>query len=114
MFNREVYEKCGGFDVKLDALEDWDLWIRYALKYPFKFVKKTTSIYRVPGIREDVDKRTEFLTSYLDIVRSKYKNEKVDADMNDVIDFYQHIASLSSNPTAVRLAKIKKIIKGDK
>ena len=34
--------------------------------------------------------------------------------MNDVIDFYQHIASLSSNPTAVRLAKIKKIIKGDK
>lgn len=114
MFNREVYEKCGGFDVKLDALEDWDLWIRYALKYPFKFVKKTTSIYRVPGIREDVDKRTEFLTSYLDIVRSKYKNEKVDADMNDVIDFYQHIANLSSNPTAVRLAKIKKIIKGDK
>ena len=114
MFNKEVYEKCGGFDEKLDALEDWDLWIRYALKYPFKYIKRTTSIYRVPGSKEEVAKRTDFLSSYLDMVRSKYINEKVDTDMKDVIDFYEHISNISSNPLAVRIAKIKKIIKRGK
>lgn len=111
MFDREVYEKCGGFDEELDALEDWDLWIKYSLEYPFKYVKRTTSIYRVPAQEKDAKNREGFLNSYLDKVREKYKNKIVKANMQDVIDFYQYATLLSLSPTAARLEKIKKILK---
>lgn len=111
MFNREVYEKCGGFDEKLDALEDWDLWIRYALEYPFKFIKKTTSIYRVPGDIKEVQKRGEFLNSYLETVREKHKNSIAKTTMSDVEDFYSYVVSLNSNRVTNILSIIKKIIK---
>lgn len=48
MFDRQLYEKYGGFDENLDKLEDWDLWLRYALKEPFHFVDKVTSVYYTP------------------------------------------------------------------
>ncbi|MDR0851656.1 MAG: glycosyltransferase family 2 protein, partial [Clostridiales Family XIII bacterium] len=31
LFERELFEKYGGLDPQLDLLEDWDLWVRYAL-----------------------------------------------------------------------------------
>lgn len=49
MFCREVYESQGGFDESLTVLEDWDLWVRYATRYAFRYVEKTTSIYRTPA-----------------------------------------------------------------
>lgn len=48
MFARTLYEDYGGFDEKLDVLEDWDLWLRYALEHPFVFTDKVTSIYYTP------------------------------------------------------------------
>lgn len=32
MFQKSLYEEYGGFDEKLDNLEDWDLWVRYSQK----------------------------------------------------------------------------------
>lgn len=49
LFSRDFYEKQGGFNTELDVLEDWDLWIRYALEAPFLYVPKTTSQYRTPA-----------------------------------------------------------------
>lgn len=111
MFSKKVYEKCGGFDEELDALEDWDLWIRYGLEFPFKFVKKTTSIYRVPGDAKEVEKRSKFLNSYLEIVREKHKDDIANIKMQDVIKFYEYINIRSVNQTAIRIEKIKKILK---
>lgn len=48
MFSRELYEELGGFDEKLDILEDWDIWVRYSMKTDFIYVDKITSLYRVP------------------------------------------------------------------
>jgi GT2 family glycosyltransferase len=48
LFKRELYEKYGGFDLEMDFLEDWNLWSRYALHAVFKFVPKTTSMFRTP------------------------------------------------------------------
>ena len=114
MFSKEVYDKCGGFDENLDALEDWDLWLRYGLEYPFKFVKKTTSIYRVPGDKKEIVKRAEFLNSYLDKVREKHENKIVETKMQDVIDFCKYISFLNQNSTSTRIEKIKKILKRGK
>ena len=114
MFDREVYEKCGGFDEELDALEDWDLWIRYSLKYPFKYVRRTTSIYRVPGVVNDIKNRGEFLNSYLEKVREKHKNEKIDATMEDIENFNSYLIYLNTKPYVARIEKIKKIFKRGK
>lgn len=48
MFERAVYESCGGFDESMDMLEDWDLWLRYALQYDFLHVEEITSVYYTP------------------------------------------------------------------
>jgi GT2 family glycosyltransferase len=49
LFKRELYESYGGFDEELEMLEDWNLWTRYTLENEFKFIDKTTSLYRVPA-----------------------------------------------------------------
>jgi GT2 family glycosyltransferase len=52
LFRRECYERHGGFDAGLEALEDWDLWLRYSADGAFRRVEKVTSLYRIPA---DVD-----------------------------------------------------------
>jgi GT2 family glycosyltransferase len=49
IFKRELYEKRGGFDTELDQLEDWNLWLRYGYGNQFKYIPKTTSIFRTPA-----------------------------------------------------------------
>ena len=49
LFCRALYKKWGGFNVDLDLLEDWHLWLRYGFGANFKYIPKTTSLYRVPA-----------------------------------------------------------------
>lgn len=71
MFSRAVYEELGGLDERMDALEDWDLWVRYASRYAFWQVKKTTSVYRVPADREADGRRQKALDDALAAARHK-------------------------------------------
>ena len=52
MFRRSAYDRLGGFNEALDLLEDWNLWARYAQHGNFSFVRKLTSLYRIPGDEE--------------------------------------------------------------
>lgn len=61
IFKRKLYEELGGFDESMEYLEDWHLWVKYGLKYDFKFVEKTTSLYRVPFSLSERDKRKSLL-----------------------------------------------------
>lgn len=87
MFDREVYQNVGNINEKMDALEDWDFWLRCSLKYRFKFIKKTTSIYRVPYITKNVDERNKFLSEPLNEVRKKYSDVKLEITSKDVIEY---------------------------
>lgn len=49
LFHRRLYEQWGGFEVDMDQLEDWNLWLRYGHGATFKYVAKTTSLFRVPA-----------------------------------------------------------------
>ena len=49
LFKRELYAERGGFDTRLDALEDWNLWQRYAYGNRFVYVPKVTSQFRTPA-----------------------------------------------------------------
>lgn len=61
------------FDPEMDALEDWDFWMRLALTRRFQFVDKTTSLYRVPQDAAQVEKRRQILMRAEQIVREKQK-----------------------------------------
>lgn len=73
MFEKTLFENHGGFDESLDALEDWDLWVRYSLYTDFKYVKKTTSLYRVPFDSTQNADRQAKLDEALKVVREKHK-----------------------------------------
>ncbi|UXY15535.1 glycosyltransferase [Chitiniphilus purpureus] len=49
LFHRRLYERWGGFELDMEMLEDWNLWLRYGFGASFKYVPKTTSIFRVPA-----------------------------------------------------------------
>ncbi|SDK24036.1 glycosyltransferase family 2 protein [Microbulbifer yueqingensis] len=61
IFKRDLYDQFGGFDIEMDALEDWDLWVRYTSDSPFKYVEKTTSLFRTPYDRNERMRRHETL-----------------------------------------------------
>lgn len=43
---REVYENLGAFDRRLNAMEDWEMWIRIANSYPIAISNKVLAQYR--------------------------------------------------------------------
>lgn len=90
MFEKELFEQYGGLDESLDALEDWDLWVRYSLHTDFDCVEKTTSIYRVPKIREINAKRQKDLDDALIVVREKHKGYIQTASVYDLATMYQN------------------------
>lgn len=59
------------FDTQMNALEDWDFWIRLALTNQFQFVDKTTSLYRVPHDAAQEEKRREILVRAEQAVKKK-------------------------------------------
>lgn len=76
LFRRKLYEKYGGFDERLDVLEDWDLWLRYASEEQFVYVPKTTSQYRVHASAAINAERQKELDAAYTTVQSKYRNAK--------------------------------------
>jgi len=49
LFRRSLFERLGGLDPNLDALEDWDLWLRYSAGKDFLALDAVTSTYRLPA-----------------------------------------------------------------
>jgi glycosyltransferase involved in cell wall biosynthesis len=50
VLRRQVYESLGGFDRRLDMVEDWEMWIRVASAFQMGFVAEAQADYRVsPG-----------------------------------------------------------------
>ncbi|MBY0577511.1 MAG: glycosyltransferase [Burkholderiales bacterium] len=67
MFRKEVFEKCGAFDLSLPYSEDWELWLRIAREYPFIKLRQPSTLYRQhpkQGNRlvRSIDYRTVLLT----------------------------------------------------
>jgi len=69
MFNKTVFDTVGGFAEDMDQLEDWNLWTRFAARYDFAMVEKTTSKYRVPAEASAAGTRQDALdAAYADAV----------------------------------------------
>ena len=46
MLRKELFDKVGNFDESLPACEDYDLWLRIAVKYKFHFIEEALIIKR--------------------------------------------------------------------
>ena len=46
LMRREILEDVGGFDERLPACEDYDLWLRIALRYPVLFLEEKLIVKR--------------------------------------------------------------------
>lgn len=71
VFRKDLYEQCGGMDTALDALEDWDLWMRMASRVPITTTVKATSIFRVPDDPNQFAKRHAEICRCREIVFKK-------------------------------------------
>lgn len=46
IIRREALREVGGFDEAIRGTEDWDLWLRLALRYPIRHSPEPTFVYR--------------------------------------------------------------------
>jgi glycosyltransferase involved in cell wall biosynthesis len=47
VFKRKVYEDLGAYDVRLKYIEDWEFYVRAAVKYEFCYLPEALAQYRV-------------------------------------------------------------------
>jgi len=71
LFKQELYALHGGFDIELDQLEDWHLWLRYGFDATFQFVPKTTSLFRSPADFNFRNQRHDLLHNVYDVAKRK-------------------------------------------
>jgi GT2 family glycosyltransferase len=59
LFDRRLFNERGGFELDMDALEDWVLWKKYAYGNRFAYVPKVTSMFRVPSDPAKISQRMD-------------------------------------------------------
>jgi GT2 family glycosyltransferase len=92
LFRRKLYEEYGGFDLELDQLEDWNLWVRYSLRHDFAMVEKVTSLYRVPARPDDAADRQRVLDNYYAKAVAKHGHLQLALNPNEVVALAQGYA----------------------
>lgn len=86
VFHRDIYLKHGGFDERLDALEDWDLWLRYVTDSQFVYEGKTTSIFRMPKEQKRRKERETFIRSFFPIVYENMRGYMMILPVQEIYD----------------------------
>lgn len=63
--DRAIVEETGFFDKSLEVHEDWDMWIRFSLKYEFYHINQVTAAYttRMNRTSKRIKDRQAFLES---------------------------------------------------
>ncbi|OLE96846.1 MAG: hypothetical protein AUG75_15395 [Cyanobacteria bacterium 13_1_20CM_4_61_6] len=74
MFRKQVWADCGGYEQRISALEDWDLWISAAEKgWRFHRLPQVTFEYRVrPESLLSMVDNAEFLDQLLEYMITKH------------------------------------------
>ncbi len=81
MVRRECFEQCGLFDVKMQAAQDYEMWLRIAEKYQFDYVDKPLAIVHLHAgerISKNPNKKIQGLERIAEL-HSDYLNTHPDA-----------------------------------
>jgi glycosyltransferase involved in cell wall biosynthesis len=92
LFHRSLYEACGGFDLELQRLEDWDLWVRFSSHNgPFACVPAVTSFHRVPMDAKVNRRRDAEMEAYLPQVRRKHADLRFVIEGKQLLTEYENL-----------------------
>lgn len=94
LFSRELYDQYGGFNEELEALEDWDLWLRYAANEKFAFENSVTSIYYTPFRNRKKKNRDRELQKAEHTVCANYQKYMFSMTAQEVNDDMQYILNV--------------------
>jgi glycosyltransferase involved in cell wall biosynthesis len=102
MIQRRTLETVGLFDEN-SLLEDWDMWIRIAEKFPIGFIDKELAFY---GIKEGVNTtgNIEYLSKGYAYVQNKYSHYK------EIQESKKYIARLESYYYASKEPSLKSLL----
>lgn len=84
LFRRHVFQIHGGFDTSLDALEDWDLWLRYTQAGRFIALPDITSQYALPAGHLAMQARSRDHTPALNYLRHKHASLSAQIRFQDI------------------------------
>jgi GT2 family glycosyltransferase len=109
LFQRKLFEENGGFDLDLENLEDWNLWVRYSLKNEFKLVPKVTSLYRVPDQLDKALQRQAVLDDYYAKAKAKHDLLKVELTLPEIQQIVEE-ATRQNHVAGVPTSWLKQLI----
>ena len=75
LFETALFRERGGLDPELEALEDWNLWLRYSADTRFIYVPKVTSLFRVPAEETMLAARHEVLHQAYETAKNKARSD---------------------------------------
>jgi len=100
---KTALEDVGYFDERFPRLQDWDLFLRLAKKYRFKFIKKPLlTAYDVPG---NISSNPEALIKALKLLLGKHYTA-IRKDRKIVSKFYQRIGEALLSAGRVHEGKV--------
>ena len=108
LFRRELFDQYGGFNVNLDRLEDWDLWVRYCQSQDFELIEKVTSAYRVPAAGAVTTERQQELDDYYQKAVKARENMLIQMTPNQVMEYATELAKIMY-PIAVSRSRLRSI-----
>jgi glycosyltransferase involved in cell wall biosynthesis len=109
LFQRRLYEEYGGFDLELENLEDWNLWVRYSLKNDFKLIQKVTSLYRVPDQLDKAIQRQAVLDDYYAKAKAKHDLLKVELTLPEIQQILEEVTH-QNQVAGVPISWIKQMV----
>ncbi|RKP50852.1 glycosyltransferase [Trinickia fusca] len=108
LFRRDLFDRFGGFDVELDRLEDWDLWVRYCQKESYELIERVTSAYRVPARNDHASARLKELDDYYQKALRARDRMVVEMTPNEVIAYATELAKIMY-PVAISRSRLRAI-----
>ena len=106
MFARTLYDQYGGLDEKLDSLEDWDLWVRYACHTDFIYVNEVTSCYHIPYRAKNKKSRKGLMIDNLEMLYRKFEQYKCTLSVRQINDEMTYVIREYKNKGLLRYLRM--------
>lgn len=97
MIKRTTIEEVGLFDEN-SPLEDWDMWIRIAEKFPIGYIDKELSFYGKKNCK-NITENPEYMIKGIEYIVNKYSKYKQIAKRREELVFYKCYYYATNKPS---------------
>ena len=104
LFKREAALKAGGMTLTLDALEDWDLWLRLMLEGDFTLVKEALAFQHLREVTDDA--YTQTAKAEHDAARIRLLNHYLREDIKAGKQGLGHLMNVQNRQTIEELSAL--------